>query len=1083
MHLIALCFLLVGAVNHAHFLDEYLHNIQLDQQSPWRSPEGASEFLRAPHVFGQTFVTGPNVEEIYQIAIHVPHTNSDWGEGTSLVMSLYESPAKTKKLAEFSMQYEWRSWEDMVMVFPMKAKAEPDHEYYFELSAVGGNGIIGPILKARGDYERGKAYIDGQPQDFDFAFQVYVHNKWDRDRAYCEAFSMFDLNYPGMEALKAAVERGDWEAAAKALVAHFESRKEFQEILNQPKPTNVAERDLALAQLAADMKIMDAEGNVLSLGPNWNHLKWWPTRGGVGLTREGIRKYLALGYQVTSDSKYARAWNDMLKAVLKDLPSPIKAGVIPPDAKGIPPINPGGIAGGSMWSGLAIGARLAHEFYYYATFAKAPEFTWDVRAAFIFNLGDMADMLARQKGAGNWATQMYNHLFYFATEFPEFARSKEYAQLAFNGLLENMRDTLMPDGPIGESAGYQMLVHKQYLDILDRADRFHMTIPDDIKAKIERALEFHTYTVTPNWHRPAFGDALADKPLELLMRGAERFGRQDMLWVATQGVKGRKPDITSIEFPYSKYYVMRSDWSPDALYMCIKNGRYTAHGHFDSLSFELHAYGNALIVDPGIYIYGTPDAQRLISTRSHSTVSVDGADFHNGGGPNQFFAGESVDYFRGISPEYQGLSPEIRTVRRIAFLKPDYWVVSDLVQGTGKHRIDSRFHFSDLNAVIDPLSGIARTTKTTGGNLAILPAGQKGMSYTLDEGFTAFVHEKKEPALILRQSVESDLPFWLANVLYPFCGTFNPPKLNVIKDSDFSRTGVCALRIDTAKGRDYITFAETPDTESNFAKDNLSAKAQCAMVRLGKDGRVQSFALIYGSRLKRGDLLAESSVPVPALEVVYGENEIRIKVKDPNPSIRIAALGRRFYRINGGATKQIRAVEGMFAPFASGRFAEQVTVDDELPGFRVEGSTKGGDAGGEGQYGFTFRWSHVSPGRTGLFAFEPNLTKPGLYEISLLIPRFRLVELTSQAQVRVRFAPGGKWARAGTNLVRIKNVQQEDGLALLDVNQAAGAGRWLSLGTFEFRGNSPARVEILCDSTVGGSAVVADAARWTYRGS
>ncbi|MGQ9454685.1 MAG: heparinase II/III family protein [Armatimonadota bacterium] len=1077
MRLIALCLLVVCSPVSANFLDEYLHNISLDQHSPWRSSDKDAEFLRAPHVFGQSFVTGPDVEQIYQIAIHVPHYNSDWGEGTSLVMALYDSPAKARKLAEFAMRYEWRSWEDMVMVFPMRAKAEPNNEYYFELSAVGGNGVIGPVLKAGGDYEMGRAYIDGEPRDFDFAFQVYVHNRWDRDRTYREAFAMFDLNYPGMEAVKAAVDRGDWESAAKALVAHFESRKEFREIVNQPKPKSVAERDLALAQLAAEMKIMDAEGNMLSLGPNWNHLKWWPTRGGVGLTREGIRKYLALGYQVTGDSKYARAWNEMLKAVLKSLPSPIKAGVIPPDAKDIPPINAGGIAGGSMWSGLAIGARLAHEFYYYAAFVNAPEFTWDVRAAFIFNLGDMADVLARQKGGGNWATQMYNHLFYFGMQFPEFARSREYAQLAFNGLLDNMRETLLPDGPIGESAGYQMLVHQQYMEILDRADRLGMTIPDDIKARIERALEFHAYTITPDWHRPAFGDALADKPLELLKRGAQRFGREDMLWVATQGARGRKPAVTSVEFPYSKYYVMRSAWSPEALYMCIKNGRYTSHGHFDSLGFELHAYGNPLIVDPGIYIYGTPDAQRLISTRSHSTVSVDGANLHNGGGPNQFFAGECMDYFRGVGPEYQGLSPDIRTVRRVVFIKPDYWIVSDVVEGTGRHRIDSRFHFSDLNAVVDPASGIARTTKKTGGNLAILPVGQDGVLYSLEDGFTAFVHEKKEPALVLRQSVEADLPFVLTNMLYPFRGSFASPRLKVLRSGESSRPGRIGVRVDTGKGSDCIVFAEGADAELNFAEENLLVRAQCAVVRRGKTGGVRSFALVYGSRLQCGGLLAESSVPVPGLEVVYTEDEVRIKVKDPNPSIRIAALGRRFYRVNGGHREQVRAVEGMFAPFTSDRQAQQVIVDDELPGFRVEGSTKGGDCGGEGQYGFTFRWSHVSPGRDGRFVYVAGLPRSGLYEVLLFVTSFRLIELTRNARVEVRFCPQGRYVSSTEfGAVRIRDVRVSEGIALIEVDQASSAGRWVSLGKFEFCGS--ARLAILCDAEVGGPAVVADAVKW-----
>ncbi|MDH7602815.1 MAG: heparinase II/III family protein [Armatimonadota bacterium] len=1078
--------LLVTVPAHGNFLDEYLHTIQIDQQSPWRAADKAAEFLRAPHLFGQTFVTGPKVEEIYQIAIHVPYVNPNWSEGTSLVMTLYDSPAKTKKLAEFAMRYEWRCWEDMVMVFPMKAEAQPNTQYYFELSAEGGEGVIGPILKAGGDYPNGTAYIDGKPQDFDFAFQVYVHNQWDRDKAYAEAFSMFDLNYPGMEQVRAAVERKDWEAAAKALVAHFESRKAFREIVNQPKPSQVP--DLTLAELAADTKIRDADGNILSLGPNWNHLKWWPTRGGVGLTREGIRKYLALGYSVTKDPKYARAWNEMLKAVLKDLPSPIKAGVIPPDAKDIPPINAGGIAGGSMWSGLALGARLAHEFYYYAAFVEAPEFTWDVRAAFIINLGDMADVLAKQKGGGNWATQMYNHLFYFATEFPEFARSKQYAELAFNGLLQNMRETLLPDGPIGESAGYQMLVHNQYLDILDRADALKIQIPEDVKARIERALEFHMYTVTPDGFRPAFGDALGDKPLELLKRGAQRFGREDMLWVATQGKQGNPPGKTSVEFPYSKYYVMRSSWNPDALYMCIKNGRYTAHGHFDSLGFELHAYGNPLIVDPGIYIYGTPDAQKLVSTQSHSTISVDGANLQNGGGPNQFFAAKTIDYFSGIGPEYQGLHPTIRLARSVAFLKPDYWIISDVVDGSGKHTVDSRFHFSDTHAALDQQSGIARTTKPKGGNLLIIPVGKQVATSKLESGFTAFVHEKKEPALILCRSAEVELPFAAQNILYPIRDpSTKPPKVRLLDAETRTEPKCVGIEIKTPRGTDHVVFCSEPDQAARFPRDRVAVRAQFAAVRRDLRGRIKSFAMVWGSTLHDGAVLARSDRPVPGVEVVYAGDTVELSVKDPDPSLRVAALGCSYCRVNGGPRRRVRPIGGMIAPFADpvadATVRAYCIVDDESPHFRVEGSTKGGEAGGGGEYGFHFRWSHVSPGRDGRFIYEPALARPGLYEVRICVPRFRLVELTRAARVKVCFAPNGKWIKPASRLVRIKEVRPEDGTALLEVDQAEAAGSWVPLGTYEFAPPRGSRVEILCDAEIGGPAVVADAVKWVLRNS
>lgn len=831
-----------------------------------------------------------------------------------MVLTLYDTPARVRKLASFEMRYEWRSWEDMTIVFPVDAAAERGRSYYYELTAKGGNGRVGKIMKASQDYPARCAYVDGEPQAFDFAFQTYVHTDWDRDAAYQAAFAMFDLDHPGLQAVKSAVERRSWEEAAKALVAHFENRPSFRKMVEEARRLRIA--DITLAELAAEMKVRDPDGNIISLGPSWNHLRWWPKRGGVGLTREGIRKYLAAGYLATGDRKYAAAWNDMLKAFFTELPSPLKSGIVPRDAKDIPPVFPGGLAGGTMWSGLAIGARLAHEFYYYAVFADAPEFTWDVRAAFIFNLGDMADVLAIQKGGGNWATQMFDHLFYFSTEFPEFARSREYARLAFEGLKENMRETLQPDGPIGESAGYQMMVHGQYLDIMERARKLGLEIPQELTARVEAALAFHLYTIQPDGFRPCFGDALADDARPLLRRGAEAFGRKDMLWAATDGREGEMPDRLSVQFPHSGYYVMRSSWSPDARYLILHNGRYTAHGHFDALGFILCAYGSLLIADPGIYIYGTPDALRLISTRSHSTISVDGCDLENAGGPAVFRTGSVADYLRAEGPGYQGLDRSIRPVRRIAFVRPDYWVISDVVRGAGEHRADWRFHFADTMAELDPQTQTARTTRAAGGNLLLIPAGGAKGHSTLEQGDTAFVHEKLEPALILKRSVKAELPVRMDTVAYPFPAGSPAVSVTSLTPAGDSSVETCGVKVAAHSGEDVVVFSSGGVSEVSFRDARIRLRGEFACVRRDPSGGLRGFSMARASRLEDGLLLAESSSCVDWLDVAYGGDVVRVACEGADSGLRVAALGRRMVAVNGGTARPLDPGAEFFSPFA-----------------------------------------------------------------------------------------------------------------------------------------------------------------------
>ncbi len=899
----------------ASFLDEYLNNLKLDQSSFPRASEEDVLILTEGRRFGQTFVAGPGVRSISRIAIQSPHYNPEWGEGVSLVLTVYDGPARARRLSAFEMKYDWRSWEDMTIVFPVDVPAEPGRSYYFELTSAGGDGRVGKILKASRDYPSGQAWVDGRPQDFDLAFQTYVRTEWDRDAAYREAFAMFDLERPELRAVKAAVERGMWDDAAQALVAHFESRPAFRQMADEARRLRLP--DMTLAELAAEMKVRDPDGGIISLGPRWNHLRWWPKRGGVGLTREGIRKYLAAGYAATGERRFAVAWNEMLKAFFTELPSPLKSGIVARGAKDIPPIFPGGLAGGSMWSGLAIAARLAHEFYYYTIFSDSPDFEWDVRAAFILNLGDMADVLAIQKAGGNWTTQMFDHLFYFSTEFPEFARSREYATLAFEGLKDNMRETLQPDGPIGESAGYQMMVHGQYLDIMERARKLGLEIPADLVARVEAALSFHLHTVQPDGFRPAFGDALADDARPLLKRGAETFGRKDMLWVATDGAEGAPPERLSVEFPHSGYYVMRSGWSPDARYLILRNGRYTAHGHFDALSFILHAGGRLLIADPGIYIYGTPEAVRLISTRSHSTISVDGADLGNGGGPTAFFTGDVVDYLHAEGPAYQGLDRSIRAVRRVAFLRPDYWVLSDLVRGSGEHQVDSRFHFADTAAALDAATQTAVTTHQGGANLALIPAGGASTISVLEDADTAFVHEKLEPALMLRRTVKAALPLRMDTVAYPFRDASPDVSVAALTPSGDVPVPVCGVRITTGAGSDTVVFSEGQDGGASFADANVRLKGEFACIRRDRSGEVKSFAWVRGVRLEDGELLAASDAMVEQLQVAYEPDAVRVTCANPPPSLRIAARGRSLAVVNGGTPIKLDPAQGFLHPAGS----------------------------------------------------------------------------------------------------------------------------------------------------------------------
>src|SRR5207249_1589723 len=108
-----------------------------------------------------------------------------------------------------------------------------------------------------------------------------------------------------------------------------------------------------------------------------------------------------------------------------------------------------------------------------------------------------------------------------------------------------------------------------------------------------------------------------------------------ILYVASGGQRGTPPACRSKGFPDGGYHILRSGWGngsepfEDERYLvfdCGPLGRGN-HGHLDLLSFEMAAYGQSLVVDPGRYVYdesgGTNWRVLFRGTGYHNTVQVD----------------------------------------------------------------------------------------------------------------------------------------------------------------------------------------------------------------------------------------------------------------------------------------------------------------------------------------------------------------------------------------------------------------------------------------------------------------------------
>jgi len=775
-------------------LEEILNGLRLDQHTSKRD-ENRFAAIEPGRPLGQTFTVGQDVEKVFRIALWQAFWHETWQPDETLVMTLWDSPEKRTAYGRFAIPYARRMWEGAIPLFTLEAQVWPNRAYYFELTVdveplrpavtpeewllsgkrpgfAGGDGKLYGIGIAGEDYPHGRAYVGGQPQDFDLWFEIHVRRRPDRESLWREALGRFNLDYPPLARVRAAAQAGDWERAADELVRHFEGREDLLPP-ERRQPILDPDFDTREADLACEQKVLLADGTTVSLEPHWNHYALWPERGGVGLTRSGLRKPLAAAYAHTGNEKYARAFNDLLTQFFIHCPSPLRAGAFSPEET-LPAALPPGIAGGSIWSGLAIGARLGHGFYYYAPFVHSPYFTADVRAAFIFNLGEMAEVLERMRGSGNWEAQMAEALFDFGLNYPEFRGAKRWVQQGFDTLVANALSTVRPDGVLQEpSIGYHSLVMNRYSHLMEQVQALDLKLPEEMVRLTEKMFEFVMYSTLPDGTLPAWGDANPPLRPDLLERGARLFRRDDFRFVRTQGQQGIPPAQTSVGFPHGGFYYLRSGWQPEAHYLGLHCGPYGSHGHRDTLGIVVAAFGQTLLIDPGVSTYGTPEAQKLSSTPAHNTVTVEGREAHPGQA-DAWITSERFDFFAGHNEGYQGL-PEVKHHRRIWFLKPlegseGGWVILDDVVGGGEHEAQLRYRFAPVGVQSDPPTG--RVWTASGGGNLLLQVLEEQARMALEKDIAVWEKLTLVPVATLTQ--QGKLPLAFTSWLEPFRGP-QPP--------------------------------------------------------------------------------------------------------------------------------------------------------------------------------------------------------------------------------------------------------------------------------------------------------------------
>jgi hypothetical protein len=183
-----------------------------------------------------------------------------------------------------------------------------------------------------------------------------------------------------------------------------------------------------------------------------------------------------------------------------------------------------------------------------------------------------------------------------------------------------------------------------------------------------------------------------------------------------------------------------------------------AHGHADLLSVQCSIFGEPCLVDAGTFGYTADMAWRdyFRNTAAHNTVRIDNLDQAPGAGPFgwqqrprvRLRAWQSTSEVDVVDAEHHGyIAQGIPVIhrRRVAFVKPDFWIVIDDLIGHGHHQVEWAFQCAPLPVALDAERAACVDT-ASGAALWIVPVTVPGLQADVKSGERAPIRGWISPA-------------------------------------------------------------------------------------------------------------------------------------------------------------------------------------------------------------------------------------------------------------------------------------------------------------------------------------------------
>lgn len=622
-----------------------------------------------------------------------------------------------------------------------------------------------------------------------------------------EVFKLIDLEYRGLEKVKASVNLGDYKKAAEELLQYYRDRRDVQH-----PDINLDDKDQWAGKKLHQNTIEMAENGMKHLffvhkgygyfdygeDIDWQH---WPVKDNeVRWQLHRMYWWIPMGemYLSTQDEKFAKEWIFQFRDWVAD--------------------NPLGLSSDNdrfAWRPLETSRRVQDQTTLFNIFLHSDHFTSKFLIEFLDNYYRHAERIsANYSKQGNHLLFEAQRMIYAGGFFREFKNAPRWRKEGIAILNNEIRQQINADGYQYElSPDYHLGAINTFLKGLEMAKLANMEneFPSEYLEIIRKMIHAVIQVSYPDFVYPMFGDAKLHSRSNMSKQyknWAEYFPEDKVIeFYASNKTRGEAPNYLSSQLLPSGFHILRNGWDDESTVLIMRAGIPGGpfHSQPDNGTFELWHKGINLMPDSGSYVYsGDSDveAQRNWYRQSsiHQTLTLNDQDIEIDAKQLQWSTSNKLDYTVYENQSYVNLKHR----RSVFLVDKKFFVILDEAIGKGRGDVKVRYQVKEGKAKYDVGKNIFWSENDNESNIQLY-AFSDAVINTQEENLKVSYEYKKElprKGVAFAIDKKDDKTVRLITIIYPTDGI--EPLRSVNVDATYSSDGAESSLIINVDGKDYV---------------------------------------------------------------------------------------------------------------------------------------------------------------------------------------------------------------------------------------------------------------------------------------